>query len=337
MNVKTLIQQLNIVSECRSYNLRVRECPPFLFIVMGGVTISAMVATYLVAVRYTEPELVISLVSGVTIIIFSIGNMIVSSFERLAQASRMKTEFISIASHQLRTPLSSLKWSLNLLTSPHLGAMNEKQQDYLNMIKESNERMIRLVNDLLEVSRIEQGRMILNPQQFSLEDVTQGIINELKPLAEASNVKVFLHKEEGLPKIYADPQKVGFVVQNLIDNAIKYTKGRGSIEVTIERSGKNIIFSVKDEGVGIPKAQQPNVFKKFFRSDNVLKHQTAGSGLGLFIAKALVEAADGQIGFTSIEGHGSKFWFSVPLRAQAPAASVGIGVNHPVSTQSSKL
>ncbi len=324
-------QDLNVIAECRHYNLKLRECPAFLFLLMGGVTIAAMLATYLIAVRYTEPEFVISLVSGTTIIIFSIGNMVVSSFERLAQANRMKTEFISIASHQLRTPLSSLKWSLNLLASSHLGEMNEKQLDYLNIIKESNERMIRLVNDLLEVSRIEQGRIILNPQPFSLEDLAQSVINELKSLADASNVKIFFHKEEGLPKVYADPQKIGFVVQNLLDNAIKYTKSRGTVEVTLERAGNNLVFAVKDEGVGIPKDQQPQVFKKFFRSDNVLKHQTEGSGLGLFIAKALVEVSDGEIDFSSVEGRGSRFWVSLPFM-RAPAAKVGIGASHPVTT-----
>src|SRR3989338_9088276 len=124
---------------------------------MGFVTIITMVTTYLVAARFTEPEIVVSLVSAITVIIFSIGNMVVASFERIAQANRSKTEFISIASHQLRTPLSSLKWSLNLLADPRLGSVNEKQLDYLKIIKESNERMIRLPDDLFEGAGLEEG------------------------------------------------------------------------------------------------------------------------------------------------------------------------------------
>lgn len=321
---------LNIMSECRKYGLRLRECPSFLFLLMGFLTIVAMLGTYVIASRFTDPELVIMLVSGVTILIFSIGNMVVSSFERLAQANRMKTEFISIVSHQLRTPLSSLKWSLNLLTGPHLGTINEKQLDYLTIIKESNERMIRLVNDLLEVSRIEQGRIILNPQDFALEDLVQTVINDLTGLANTNNVKIFYHKEAGMPKIYADPQKIGFVVQNLIDNAVKYTKGRGNVEVTIKRSGRDkLLVEVKDEGIGIPVDQRNNIFKKFFRSDNVLKYQTEGSGLGLFIAKAILEAIGGAIGFTSTEGKGSIFWFTVPI-PKVPERAVGIGKEHTI-------
>src|SRR3989344_1372694 len=149
MNLRSHLRELNIFTECRKYNLRLFECPSFLFLLMGLITIAIMLATYIVAVRFTEPEFVVILVSVATIIIFSIGNLIVSSVERVAQASRIKTEFISIASHQLRPPLSSLKWSLNLLTDPRLGSVSEKQLDYLNIIKQSNERMIRLANDPL--------------------------------------------------------------------------------------------------------------------------------------------------------------------------------------------
>ena len=172
----------------------------------------------------------------------------------------------------------------------------------------------------------------MNPQEFSLEDLVQIVINDLAGLAQTNNVRVFYHKEENLPKVYADQQKIGFVVQNLVDNAIKYTKGRGNVEVAIDRAGRDAIrVSVKDQGIGIPKAQQLQVFKKFFRRYNVLKYQTEGSGLGLFIAKAILESVRGQIGFDSFEGKGSTFWFTLPV-SSVSKPSVGIGREHPVAS-----
>lgn len=311
--IKKILAQLNLFRVCREYNLGLWECPSFIFFIMGLINIVAMISTYFIANRYTdEPELVAIIVLIVTAVIFVIAHTVTQSFDKLAQANKMKTEFVSIASHQLRTPLSAMRWTLNLMNDkPDNPA--EQQASYLALIKESNDRMIRLVNDLLDVSRIEMGRIILNPRQVNLYILIQKIISNFMPLAKASNVEITLEAQETLSNARVDPEKISLVIQNLLDNAIKYIKGKGEVKISAQDEGKFIKVAIKDSGVGIPQPQQKYIFQKFFRSDNVLKHQTIGTGLGLFIAKAIVEESKGKIWFDSKENQGTTFYFTLPI------------------------
>jgi len=239
--------------------------------------------------------------------------IITDSFERLAEANRMKSEFVSIVSHQLRSPLSNLRWALELLMSGKIGKIEEKQLEYFTILKENSNRMKELIEDLLIVSRIETAKLLIKKMEFSLEDLVKELIKELTPFALASNVEIkFLNKED-LPKVFADPSQIRLVIENLLDNAIRYIKGIGVVEIKIESQEKNIYFEIKDNGVGIPKEEQKYIFQKFFRSENVLKYQTQGSGLGLYISKAIIEKLGGEIGFKSQGGIGSTFWFTLPL------------------------
>ena len=310
---KKILVQLNLFRECHEYNLGLWECPSFIFFVMGLINIVTMISTYFIANRFTdEPEIVAIIVLIVTAIIFIIAHTVTQGFDKLAQANKMKTEFVSIASHQLRTPLSAMRWTLNLMNDNPTNPA-EQQASYLALIKESNDRMIRLVNDLLDVSRIEMGRIILNPRQVNLYILIQKIITNFIPLAKASNVEISLEAEETLPNANVDPEKISLVIQNLLDNAIKYVKGKGNVKISAQANGKFIKVTIKDSGVGIPQAQQKFIFQKFFRSDNVLKHQTIGTGLGLFIAKAIVEESNGKIWFESKENQGTTFYFTLPI------------------------
>lgn len=289
------------------------QCPSFVFFVIGVVNMIIMAGTYLLANHYMPPEYVAFIVVGVTIFIFIIGHFITEGFSKLAQANKMKTEFVSIASHQLRTPLAGVRWSLNLLESGHLGGFSEEQKKYLILVKEGNERMIRLVNDLLDVSRIEMGRVLLVPRQTNLYILVEKTIKNFAPLCQASNTQIILDADDTLPNVYSDPDKLYMVIQNLIDNAIKYSKGKGEVKITMKREGGFIETSVKDSGVGIPIKQQKFIFQKFFRSDNIMKYQTAGTGLGLFIAKSIIEQSKGEIWFESEEGEGTTFYFTLPI------------------------
>jgi len=317
MGLKAIFKKLDFMVECRKYNLSFWQCPNSLFLVMGLIILAAMILTYFIGIHFVEPEVVIAIVSIVTIALLIIGHSLVGSFARVAEANRMKSEFVGIVSHQLRTPLSSLKWSLDLLRGKRLGELNDKQIEYLDVIKDSNDRMIKLVNDLLNVNRIDQQRLEMRPKNFRLEELIDRIMKELSPLANARNVTINYHLSKGLPEVFADADKISMVIENLIDNAIKYSKKEGGlIEVAYEKDKKNekmIKLTVKDNGIGIPDMFKSQVFGKFFRGDNLIKQRTEGTGLGLFIAKGIIDLSKGHIGFESKENQGSVFWFVLPI------------------------
>jgi signal transduction histidine kinase len=317
MSIKTLLKKLDFMAECRKYNLGFWQCPNSLFLVMGGIIITAMILTYLIGIRFLEPEVIIIIVSIVTVVLLVIGHSLVGSFARVAEANRMKSEFVGIVSHQLRTPLSSLKWSLELLRNKRLGEVNAKQMEYLDVIKDSNDRMIKLVNDLLSVNRIDQQRLEMRPKNFSIEDLAEKEVKELMPIANAHNVKLQYEKPKDLLQVYADQDKVQMVVQNLIDNAIKYSKKEGGlIKINIginKKNSKMVKVTVQDDGIGIPEMFKSQIFGKFFRGDNLIKQRVEGTGLGLFIAKGIIHLSGGEIDFHSEENQGSTFWFTLPI------------------------
>jgi signal transduction histidine kinase len=310
-----VLEQLNILKQCKKYGLSLWQCPSFLFLIMGMIICLVSVLSYLIGTRYiAEPRIVALIVLIISAILLILATIITNSFEKLAEANRMKSEFISIVSHQLRAPLSNLAWSIELLMSGRLGKIEEQQVEYLKILKENSDRMKDLVKDLLIVSRIESARFSLKKEEFSLEELTREIIKEFEPLAKTSNCEIEFSFEENLPKIYGDRYQIRQVIENLLDNAIRYTKGKGKVKIRIKKEKKFVCFEIEDNGVGIPKEDQKFIFQKFFRASNVLKYKTQGTGLGLYISKAIIERSGGKIGFKSQEGVGSIFWFKLPIK-----------------------
>ncbi len=314
MDFKIILKKLDPVAECRKYGLGFWQCPNSLFLVMGIIIIVAMILTYFIGIHFVEPEMVIAIVSIVTIVLLTIGHSLVGSFARIAEANRMKSEFVSIVSHQLRTPLSALKWSLDLFRGKRLGAVNDKQKEYLDIINESSSKMIKLVNDLLNVTRIDQGRLVMQIKAFSIEDLIEEILKEMEMFAKGNNVEIRFKNNKKLPDVYADPDKIRMVIQNLIDNAIKYSRKEGGwVDIKVEKNEKMIKVNIKDNGLGIPEFLQKQVFGKFFRGDSLVRQKVEGTGLGLFIAKGFIKLSGGEIDFDSEEGKGSNFWFTLPI------------------------
>ena len=315
MSVKEIFGQLNLSAECKKYGVGLWECPQFLFLVMGLIIIFVLsVVNYLLVNNYVDsPEIVAFASLIVTAISLVVSFGIMRGFENLAMANRMKTEFVSIVSHQLRSPLTNLKWSLELLMSGKLGVIEEKQEEYFKVLKENSNRMNELINDLLIVSRMEMQSFFSKKEPFSLAELVQEVIAEFKMFAQSSNIILRLEVSGALPLAIADRSHVKLVVENFIDNAIRYTKGGGEIIMTVRQRSNKIVFEVHDGGVGIPFEDQKFIFQKFFRAKNALAHQTQGSGLGLYIAKTIIEKSGGKIGFNSKENEGSTFWFVLPI------------------------
>jgi len=311
---KRVLAQLKFWEQCSKYGLSIWQCPNFLFILMGAITIGGMIGTYFVANFYAEPFWVAASVIAVATFIFTTGWVVVDSFEKLASASRLKTEFVSIVSHQLRTPLSSIKWSLEILLSGRLGEIKDKQLEQLSILKEGNDRMIKLVNDLLNVTRIEQGRTVLRKEEFKMGDLIKELVREVSSYARANNVVIEVKKYAPEIKVLADRQYISIVLSNLIDNAIRYIEGSGKVIILLKKKDSRAYLEVKDNGVGIPATERNNIFHKFFRSSNALRHRTEGSGLGLYLARAFIEMHGGKIDFSSKEGEGSTFFFTLPLK-----------------------
>ncbi|KKU21140.1 MAG: multi-sensor signal transduction histidine kinase [Candidatus Azambacteria bacterium GW2011_GWC1_46_13] len=315
MAIKETLQRLNFFAECRKYRIGPWSCPPFLFMMMGSVIIFAMLGTFVLAKRYIEePEVVALFVIIITIILLVIDYAILSGVRQISEANILKSEFVNLVSHQLRAPLSSLRWSLSLLLKERIGKFEPKQIEFLQIIQDSSTRMIKLVNDLLDVSRIEAGALQVRKVPFSLTEISQKIINDLSGLARAYNIEVVFENQIEHPSVIGDPDRVAMVIQNLLDNAIKYTRSAGQVAIAISQDDSYLKWQIKDQGVGIPEAQQRYVFQKFFRSENIMRYQTVGSGLGLYLAKSIIEHLNGEIGFSSKESEGSTFWFTLPIK-----------------------
>lgn len=234
------------------------------------------------------------------------------SRDKLVEA--MKTEFVSIAAHQLRTPLSAIKWTIRMILDGDIGKITDEQKELLEKTYESNERMISLINDLLNVTRIEEGRFLYKLEPVQMEDVVEVIAKNSADLLKMKKINFKFEKPKDLfPKVSIDKEKVGLAVQNLLENAIKYTPENGTINISLDKDADNIIFKIKDSGVGIPQDQQSRIFTKFFRGSNVIRLETDGSGLGLYTTKNIVEAHRGKIWFESEEGSGTAFYFTVPI------------------------
>jgi signal transduction histidine kinase len=253
-----------------------------------------------------------------------IGTLVVlHDITREKMVERMKTEFVSLAAHQLRTPLSAIKWTLKMMLDGDMGKISKEQKELLQKSYDSNERMIDLINDLLNVSRIEEGRYVYDPKFICLEDLLEPVIESYEREAKKKGIKIELKKpEKKTPKIKMDGEKIQLSITNLIDNAVRYTSKGGVVAISLKKERGCVNFTVKDSGIGIPKDQQGRLFTKFFRAANAIRKETDGSGLGLFICKNIVEAHGGKVWFESEEGKGSIFHLSLPIKGGIKKSSM---------------
>lgn len=305
-----MFRELNIKAQCNDLRMPLWECPHFLFVVMGFVIIIAILATNITARYYTDPQIAALIVIAVTGFLLIISHIIVRAFEHVAEASRARSEFVSIISHQLRNPLSSIRWQLEiLLRNP---AIDQKMRSYLEGVNEYNNRMAKLVNDLLTVNRIENNRLVLTPAPFSLTDLVKKIIADNTAFANASHIHIAFEEKKGVPPVYADQTYIQWVIENLVGNAIRYSSPRTNILVTAHKQDGCVRFEITNNGAPISPEDAKHIFEKFFRAKSAQRTHTDGTGLGLFIAKSIVEASRGSLGFVSDTSGKTTFWFMLP-------------------------
>ena len=229
------------------------------------------------------------------------------------EVDRMKTDFISLASHQLRTPLSAMRWFAEMLLAGDAGKLSKEQTEFVKNIEQANAKMIVLVNSLLNISRIESGRIVVDPVPTDLKELVLGELKGIEKNIKDKKQTALVSVDRNLPKVNVDPKLIAEVYKNLLTNANKYSPDGGEIEIFISHKDGELISRVSDNGIGIPKVSQDKVFERFYRAPNVLKMETEGTGLGLYLAKAIVESSGGRIWFESEVGKGTTFWFTLPL------------------------
>ncbi len=232
---------------------------------------------------------------------------------REKMVEKMKTEFVSLAAHQLRTPLTVVNWSMTALLKGDFGKLSDKQSEVIDDTLHNNDRLITLVNNLLNTTRIEEGKYLYETKMADMREIVNFVIGGYGSDTEKKKIKIEFKSPESFPSTMVDIDKMKIAVQNIVDNAVKYSNEGGKVIISLTSDEKNITFKLQDFGMGIPKTQQVNIFKKFFRGDNAAKMDTAGSGLGLFMTQNIINAHGGKIWFESEEGSGSSFYFSIPI------------------------
>jgi PAS domain S-box-containing protein len=241
---------------------------------------------------------------------------------REREIDKMKTEFLSVAAHQLRTPLGSMRWNMEMLLNGDEGELGEKVKEVVEQIYESNIRMIGLVNDLLDVSRIDQGKTADDPKNTNVITIISEAVKEMEPEAKRRAVSIDFRNQDMEIEIIIDGKRFREVIQNILSNAVKYNKQGGKVAIAVEKNQQNLTITIADTGMGVSKKDQGKLFSKFFRAENAVRSETEGSGLGLFVVKSYVEGWGGKVDFESEEGKGSRVGIILPLKPKMKKKNV---------------
>lgn len=232
----------------------------------------------------------------------------------IVRLDKKKTEFVSFASHQLRTPLTAIKWSAEALVAKDTDNLTHGQQRFVDKLREGSQRMSVLIDDLLRMSSLDLGTYHLAKQDVNISNILKTAANDLQKKIASKNLTLDIRIDPTIPAFKTDGQLLAMICQNLLSNSVKYTHDHGRIEVAAEAKKGHLYIRVSDNGIGIPLSQQRQIFDKLFRADNALKHSfNDGTGLGLYIAKAMAERLGGKIWFDSTENVGTNFYVKIPL------------------------
>jgi len=281
-----------------------------------GILIACVAAAVLTLtlLDLDNTALLVSLITAAFVLFVAFWSSLRSKHHDLEQS---KDEFVSLVSHQLRTPLTSMRLFIEMLLDKEVGPLNEKQHEYLRMVEISTERMIDLVSDFLNTSRLELGQLEVKPQPAHIEDIVANSVDQLKALASQEMITITFKKPE-LPKVPIESNLYAQIVNNLLSNAIHYTPEGGAIHVNLEKNESGYQLDVADSGIGIPDEARPELFKRFYRADNAKHVIGEGSGLGLYLVKRIIDTCGGRVWYESAQGKGTIFHVIIPLSGMIP-------------------
>jgi len=234
-------------------------------------------------------------------------------YQHIQEVNKSKSDFISLVTHELRLPMTSIKGYADLLNSGMAGALNDQQMQFLSVIRRNLTRMSDLIRDLGDINRMDSGRMKFEAQKFDIQDTVHDVAENLREAISGRNQTLTIEMTEALPAVYADPTRVSQILTNLLSNANKYSPDGRGITIRVKQNGDFLQISVIDNGIGISQEDQARLFTQFFRAESQEVRQQQGWGLGLSIVKRMVEAQGGGIEFESTVGEGSTFSFTLPL------------------------
>lgn len=233
--------------------------------------------------------------------------------DKIKELNQLKTEFISLAVHQVRTPMTSMSWLFQMLINEELGPVTAKQKDMLRKGLVRCKGTLEMVNNLLDLTRLEDENFLRNKEDCSLAELCLKVLAELEDFAKARKVHLEFNDPEFSTKVFVDKEKIEMVINNLVDNAIKYNRPNGKVSLNIQNNGAELILSVTDNGMGIALKEQDKITDKFYRAKAAKETIEAGSGLGLYLAKKIILKHGGRLWFTSEEGKGTMFNFSLRI------------------------
>jgi signal transduction histidine kinase len=238
------------------------------------------------------------------------------AYNELKALDRAKTEFLSVISHELRTPINLITGYAGMLSERAMGILNSNQADAVNRILDGGTRLTALVNDLIDIARLEAGALALRLEELDYLALVRDVLYAAQIQAEQQGIKIELHLPDELPPVRGDPHRTAQVLENLVSNAIKFSETNTLICVGVRVEGTDIFTEIQDSGPGIPEEALPKLFTRFYQVDMSATRAHGGTGLGLAIVKGLVESMGGKVGVLSRAGHGSMFWFTLPIANQ---------------------
>jgi signal transduction histidine kinase len=318
--IKKVLWEFNLPARAQEMGVPIWISPQFIFLVMGAIVVAVLLTTRVIALQYLDPDVSFLIILGLSIFLLVVTFVVVRAFEKVLEAKQseavkakevlaLKDQFVFIAAHELRNPVNAIKWAVELIQSKSRGGALPGK-DLFDVLERSADRLFELVHDLLQVARLESGAVHFSYQGYSARAVCDDIVSQHALGAKKEKKQLICHIPKDAPKIVVDQNRLKEIFDNLLGNAVKFSPSGSEVSISAEWDAQNVTISVADQGSGIAKEDAPHVFEKFWRAESSKKIE--GTGLGLFIARHLVEQMGGEIWFESEPGEGTTFFVKLP-------------------------